>query len=107
MRNSPQPSIRPASIRSSGTPSSACRKRNIPKMLTDAPTFDQWYTDVQDVNQKTQLVLNLVLNAAEAIGERSGRVAIRVRVREIADQAIHFHMTRVADDDRKIPALNE
>ncbi|MFZ6185989.1 fibro-slime domain-containing protein [Nannocystis pusilla] len=30
-----------------------------PKMLTDAPTFAQWYTDVQDVNQKTQIVLNL------------------------------------------------
>lgn len=31
-----------------------------PKMLTDDPTFKQWYTDVQDVNQKTQVVLNLV-----------------------------------------------
>jgi fibro-slime domain-containing protein len=30
-----------------------------PQMLTDAPTFAQWYTDVPDVNQKTQLVLNL------------------------------------------------
>ena len=30
-----------------------------PKMLTDGPTFEQWYTDVPDVNQKTQIVLNL------------------------------------------------
>src|SRR5690606_18909247 len=30
-----------------------------PKMLTDAPTFAQWYTDVPDVNQKTQIVLPL------------------------------------------------
>ncbi|WAS93425.1 fibro-slime domain-containing protein [Nannocystis punicea] len=30
-----------------------------PKMLTDAPTFAQWYTDVADVNQKTQITLNL------------------------------------------------
>lgn len=31
-----------------------------PKMLTDAPTFNQWYNDVQDVNQKTQIVLNMM-----------------------------------------------
>lgn len=31
-----------------------------PKMLTDAPTFNQWYTDVPDVNQKTTIVLNMV-----------------------------------------------
>lgn len=30
-----------------------------PKMLTDAPTFDQWYNDVPGVNQKTQIVLDL------------------------------------------------
>jgi hypothetical protein len=30
-----------------------------PKMLTDAPTFDQWYTDVPDINQKIQIVLDL------------------------------------------------
>lgn len=30
-----------------------------PKMLTDAPTFNQWYNNVQDVNQSTQIVLNL------------------------------------------------
>ena len=38
-----------------------------------------------DPGQVQQLVLNLVLNAAEAIGEREGRVEIRVRVREIAE----------------------
>ena len=31
-----------------------------PKMLTDAPTFNQWYNDVKDVNQKTQIVLNMM-----------------------------------------------
>ncbi|MDC0722233.1 fibro-slime domain-containing protein [Nannocystis bainbridge] len=31
-----------------------------PKMLTDAPTFAQWYNDVADVNHKTQISLNLV-----------------------------------------------
>ncbi len=31
-----------------------------PKMLTDAPTFDQWYNDVNGVNQKIQFDINLV-----------------------------------------------
>ncbi|MBK9752046.1 MAG: fibro-slime domain-containing protein [Nannocystis sp.] len=30
-----------------------------PKMLTDAPTFNQWYNNVQDINQSTQIVLDL------------------------------------------------
>ncbi|MBL9104102.1 MAG: fibro-slime domain-containing protein [Myxococcales bacterium] len=30
-----------------------------PKMLTDAPTFAQWYTDVPQVNQKTTIVIDL------------------------------------------------
>lgn len=30
-----------------------------PKMLTDSPTFDQWYSDVNGVNQKTSTVLEL------------------------------------------------
>ncbi len=36
-----------------------------------------------DVGQLQQLVLNLVLNGAEAIGEQEGEVSIRVRVREV------------------------
>jgi PAS domain S-box-containing protein len=38
-----------------------------------------------DPGQVQQLTLNLVLNAAEAIGDRGGRVRIQLRVREIAD----------------------
>jgi two-component system cell cycle sensor histidine kinase/response regulator CckA len=38
-----------------------------------------------DAGQVQQLILNLVLNAAEAIGDRTGRVAIRLRVREIEE----------------------
>ncbi len=30
-----------------------------PKMLTDAPTFNQWYNNTKDVNQSTQIVLDL------------------------------------------------
>jgi len=30
-----------------------------PKMLTDAPTFNQWYNNVQDINQSAQIVLDL------------------------------------------------
>ncbi len=30
-----------------------------PKMLTDAPTFNQWYNNVPDINQSTQITLDL------------------------------------------------
>ncbi|MEA2723420.1 MAG: two-component system, chemotaxis family, CheB/CheR fusion protein [Gemmatimonadales bacterium] len=38
-----------------------------------------------DVGQLQQLVLNLVLNGAEAIGEKEGEVSIRVRVRDVPE----------------------
>jgi CheY-like chemotaxis protein len=38
-----------------------------------------------DTGQTQQLMLNLILNAAEAIGEAEGRVDIRLRVREIGE----------------------
>jgi fibro-slime domain-containing protein len=31
-----------------------------PQMLTDAPTFDQWYTDVNGVNQKLTINIDLM-----------------------------------------------
>nr|WP_293171913.1 fibro-slime domain-containing protein [Nannocystis sp.] len=30
-----------------------------PKMLTDAPTFNQWYNTIKDINMATQIVLDL------------------------------------------------
>jgi two-component system, cell cycle sensor histidine kinase and response regulator CckA len=38
-----------------------------------------------DVGQLQQLVLNLVLNGAEAIGEHRGEVSVRVRVRDVSE----------------------
>ena len=38
-----------------------------------------------DVGQIQQLILNLVLNAAEAIGENQGQVSIKVRVRDVPE----------------------
>src|SRR5919112_1722371 len=50
--------------------------RDIPD---DCPTIQA------DVGQLQQLVLNLVLNGAEAIGDNHGEVFIRVRVREVPE----------------------
>jgi CheY-like chemotaxis protein len=52
-----------------------------------------------DVAQLQQLVLNLVLNGAEAIGDNPGEVAVRVRVRdvseaELAEQYAGFSLPR-------------
>jgi two-component system cell cycle sensor histidine kinase/response regulator CckA len=41
-----------------------------------------------DTGQVQQLVLNLVLNAAEAIGDAPGQVDIRIRVREIGEREL-------------------
>jgi PAS domain S-box-containing protein len=38
-----------------------------------------------DAQQVQQMVTNLVINAAEAIGERAGRVCLRVHARELAE----------------------
>jgi CheY-like chemotaxis protein len=50
--------------------------RDIPQ---DCPTIEA------DVGQLQQLVLNLVLNGAEAIGDNQGEVSVRVRVREVPE----------------------
>jgi PAS domain S-box-containing protein len=41
-----------------------------------------------DVGQLQQLLLNLILNAAEAIGDESGEVNVRIRVREVAESEL-------------------
>ena len=44
-----------------------------------------------DVGQIQQLILNLVLNGAEAIGENHGEVSIKVRVRDLAEAELAKH----------------
>jgi signal transduction histidine kinase/ActR/RegA family two-component response regulator len=51
-------------------------RRDVPR---DCPTIEA------DVGQLQQLVLNLVLNGAEAIGDNYGEVSIRVRVRDVPE----------------------
>ena len=41
-----------------------------------------------DVGQLQQLVLNLVLNGAESIGENAGEVSVRVRVRDVSESEL-------------------
>jgi PAS domain S-box-containing protein len=56
--------------------------RDIPK---NSPTLEG------DVGQIQQLILNLVLNGAEAIGDNHGEVSIRVRVRDVAEAELAKH----------------
>ena len=53
------------------------------KITRDIPTNSPMLEG--DVGQIQQLILNLVLNGAEAIGENHGEVSIRVRVRDVAE----------------------
>jgi PAS domain S-box-containing protein len=46
---------------------------------------EQCLTLEADVTQLQQLVLNLVLNGAEAIGDQEGEVSLRIRIRDISD----------------------
>lgn len=52
------------------------------RVALDAPT-SVWIR--ADAGQVQQLILNLVLNAAEAIGDGAGRIEIRLRAREILE----------------------
>lgn len=52
-------------------------------ILRDVP--DHCPSIQADVGQLQQLVLNLVLNGAEAIGEDEGEVSVRVRIRNVSD----------------------
>jgi PAS domain S-box-containing protein len=56
------------------------------KIVRDVP--DRCPTIPADVGQLQQLMLNLVLNGAEAIGEKEGEVSIRVRVRDVPESEL-------------------
>jgi PAS domain S-box-containing protein len=49
---------------------------------------DKCPTIQADITQLQQLVLNLVLNAAEAIGDEKGEVLVRVRIRDVPESEL-------------------
>jgi PAS domain S-box-containing protein len=62
------------------TPRKVRLRSDIPR---DNPTIEA------DVGQVQQLILNLVLNGAEAIGEDEGEVFVRLRVREVPENELN------------------
>jgi PAS domain S-box-containing protein len=47
-----------------------------------------------DTTQLQQIIMNLVINAAEAVGDRNGTVAVRTGVERIGEAQLHADVTR-------------
>ncbi len=64
---------------------------SIPKSVLVRMELDQSLPEIQgDRNQLQQLVMNLIINGAEAIGERSGTVVVRTGTHRIDDLDVHL-----------------
>jgi PAS domain S-box-containing protein len=87
-----------------------------PKIALQVDLPDQCPPVEADVGQLQQLLLNLVLNAAEAIEERAGVVRVSLRVREVEEEELRrrypgfplgsrrYLEVRVRDDGRGMDA---
>jgi two-component system cell cycle sensor histidine kinase/response regulator CckA len=64
--------------------------RLVPRLSPALPAIEA------DLGQIQQVVMNLVLNAAEAIGERGGQVVVRTELQELREDTGHYsRLTRV------------
>jgi PAS domain S-box-containing protein len=81
--------IRPVDICQVTRDALAIVRASVSKKITIRTDVPEDCPSIQaDVGQLQQLVLNLVLNAAEAIGDDHGQVFVRVRVREVPEEEL-------------------
>jgi two-component system cell cycle sensor histidine kinase/response regulator CckA len=69
----------------------------LPKLVHLVPQLEDDIPRVKaDIGQIQQVVMNLVLNAAEAIGDQGGQVTVRTGVQTLSEDDGHYsHLTRV------------
>jgi PAS domain S-box-containing protein len=75
------------------------------KITIDMDIPDDCPSIEADVGQLQQLVLNLVLNGAEAIGDEHGEVSVRVRIREVAEAELAERFAGFAIPPRRYTEL--
>jgi PAS domain S-box-containing protein len=87
--------IEPVNLATMARDISGLLRASIPRKVAIQLELDPALPPIEaDAGQLQQVLMNLVLNAAEAIGDHSGTVWVRTRMRELAEEDIARQSTR-------------